>query len=87
LLPTCLSLAHGILRNGSLNDSRPVCLPLWLEPVHRCALLYDLTRFYPLSIVLGYTVATDRWLKVCPVFSKRTVLLCLLSSMSSLQSP
>jgi hypothetical protein len=24
---------------------------------------------YPLSIVLGYTVATDCWLKVCPVFS------------------
>src|SRR5262249_40935903 len=82
----CLFLHHGILRDGSLNDPRPVCLPLWLEPVHRCALFYHLP-LYPLSIVLGYMVATNRCLKGVPVFSKPTLLLCLLSSMSSLQSP
>jgi hypothetical protein len=44
-------------------------LPLWLEPVHRCALFRSPHPRYPLSIVLAYTVATDCWLKLCPVFS------------------
>ena len=43
--------------------------------------------FTPLSILLGYTVATNRCLKDCPALSKATALLSLLSSPSSFQSP
>src|SRR4029450_4657224 len=57
------------------------------EPAHRFARFYHFTLCCPTLDCASLHRRDHRCLKNCPVLSKPTALLCLLSSMSSLQSP